>query len=195
MTVVVVGGQKGSGKDTFYARVGAIAPSLGLAEPIVRVSFADKVKEYIAAMSGIPLEVLEANKNNHDTHITFEVGEWVTHRRLRQFMQDVPNRAREVLGDLLWVDMVWDKLCDHEGKIVVVTDFRFESEYHRLNELPTDELYFVQITDDAERNDPDISERPLPHAWFDAHIDNSVRDDGFVALDAQVEAFLKENLL
>ena len=115
-----------SGKDT-------VAKSLHLRGGFLRMAFADNLKNLAGRLDPIievsykddflylPLQAILVSN-------TWDEAKKIPH--VRQFLQNLGNEAREVLGENVWVDAVKDQLMTYigEGKNVVFTDVRYPNE-------------------------------------------------------------------
>jgi hypothetical protein len=191
--LIGLNGRKQAGKDTVCER---IAHKLDGVIEVERVSFADLLYESAAAALGVTVEFLQAHKS--DPRYTVAVlapnGRVVRELTIREFLQGYGTEAhRLVFGDSFWVDQVEPRLMRHVGRIVVVTDVRFENEARAVQAAGGAVVEVIgpegRVTDDAH-----ASEAPLPESLIDVTVDNSVRDDGFKWLDAVVDKLLRLHL-
>jgi len=161
--LIGLNGRKGAGKDTVYERV---ATHLSGYAPVERRAFADPVYELAARALDITVEDLRRTKD-------------IPHRR--RFLQRIGDGARQVFGESFWVDQVD---LSHEGRIVLVTDVRYENEALAITDAGG-HVYRVLGPPRVEKaDDPHVTERPLPAWLLDGVIDNS--DHSLGKLDARV---------
>jgi hypothetical protein len=183
-----------SGKDTTYERIKELYPN----EEVIRVGYADKMKDSIAALFGIDRSVIEAAKRDDDSMITFEslaADETVVHMSFREFIQNYGTEAhRGVFGYDFWLDAALPKDFDHSGKIVCVTDARFENELQRVVDLGGTNILVVGEEVGSEREATHESENSINLDLVSYTIDNREREDRFAAIDQQIMEIV-DNLL
>lgn len=165
-------GRKQSGKDTFY-QILSSEPANG--QPVLRLSFADKMKESFAALFDIQLAEIEHWKN-----------EWVdwaairyqaaAHKRfqMRELLQRYGTEAhREIFGNDFWVNMLFTErlVADLDRAMFVVTDVRFKNEAERIKELGG---HIVKIEREDLDNVTDLhaSEQPITNELIDLTLAN-----------------------
>ncbi len=126
-------GRAGSGKDTVYKRLVLKWPNYEIPNvKIERASFADKMKQSVANLLDLTLEEIEILKNSEQRC----AGSLYNPMTMRRFLQRYGTEShREVFGDNFWVDAAIPPNLNHEGKIIVVTDVRFENEADRIRSL------------------------------------------------------------
>jgi hypothetical protein len=185
--LIGLNGRKQAGKDTVFERASHIMRDV---LDVERVSFADKLYESAAAAIGVSVDYLREHKS--DPRRT--VAALAPNRRpvveltLREYLQRYGTEAhRDTFWDSFWVDAVD---LSHEGRIVMVTDVRFPNEAEAVLRAGGAVVEVIgpegRVTADAH-----ASEAPLPEELIDATIANTVRDDGFRALDKAVDALLR----
>lgn len=165
----------------------AAARRLALLTPDVReVSFAAKLKESAAAVLGVTVAQLEGWKNDPETWVVVDrSGDFVASQSVRSFLQRYGTEAhRDVFGADFWLDAALPRDRDYSDGLYVVTDVRFENEAARVRDLGGAVVHVVGPWSDTGDHP---SERVLPCDWI---VDNSLRDDGFAALDCQLLALL-----
>lgn len=179
-------GRKGAGKDTVYERIThLLGPGSACGAPVERRAFGDKVKELAAASLGVPLDYIEAHKDN--PLATVEVylrDEDLAILTFRQYVQNFAKKHRDTLGLNVWVDQV--DLTDHARRIVCITDVRYANEAQAISDAGGVVLRVHGPIEVEEAGDTHESEQPLAHALVDYAIFNTARDDHFRALDGQV---------
>ena len=121
----------GSGKDAFYRLAKEINPS------IVRVAFADKLKEEVAEATGCCVQYIEHNKK----HFRLILQGWGTDFR------------RQLTSPLYWVEALETKLrALPEDSIVFVTDVRFHNEADMIRRLGGKIIRIVRINHNEQSN-------------------------------------------
>jgi hypothetical protein len=189
--LIGLNGKKQAGKDTVYARIRHLLGAGSLTGATVeRASFADKLYESAAEALGSTVATLQNVKSDPRWTVAILApnGRPVSEQTVRQYLQRYGTEAhRDVFGANFWVDAVD---LSHDRKIVVVTDVRFENEAQAVADAGGVVVRVVGPPDVEEAGDGHASEAPLPHALIDATLDNSVRNDGFRALDEQVLALV-----
>lgn len=182
-------GKKQAGKDTVFSRACHLMADV---IPVERVSFADLL--YRSAAASLNVSTYELGIWKADPNARVEVWEG-RHRKtrltIREYLQRYGTEShRDVFGEDFWVKAV--DLSDHAGKIVMVTDVRFENEARAV--MSADGYIWQIVGPDEGGGDTHASERPLPEAFVDAVIYNTVRDDGFARLDETLGKMLRSFL-
>lgn len=184
-------GKKQAGKDTVYARAAHLMDGV---LPVDRVSFADLLYRSAAASLGVSVPDLGRWKTDPrvKVYVGDEHGAFVTHQQtIREYLQRYGTEAhREVFGTDFWVNAV--DLSNHDGRIVMVTDVRFENEAQAVRRAGG--YVFRVLGPDVGDEDDHASERPLAPWFLDGNIVNRTRDDAFVSLDVQVESVIRDVL-
>lgn len=178
-----------SGKDTVYSRI------RHLGRQAVRVAFADKLK--VSAMRSLGFRQAEdsdlialANQLKDIGVITIDIPGVLTHVITgRQYLQYFGTEGhRDVFSEDFWVDQallpVMGSDLDHGNMTVVATDCRFVNEAERIRQLGG-EVWEVKGLMSASSDDHP-SEVRLPDHLIDLTIDNTVHDDEFAHLDAEI---------
>lgn len=191
--LIGLNGRKQAGKDTVFQRAAHIMRDVVEVE---RVSFADLLYESAAAALGVTVAELQAWKSDPDIIVAVgRVGASYSARQtVREYLQRYGTEAhRDVFGADFWVEQARPALELHEGRIVMVTDVRFPNEAAIVRACGGAVVEVIgpdgRVTADAHP-----SEAPLPEELVDATIANTVRDDGFRALDGQVDTLLRLHL-
>lgn len=185
-------GRKQAGKDTVFERASHLMADV---VPVERASFADMLYRSAAAALGLTVEDLQAGKTEPSAYIVVHCGDGVrksSSLTFREYLQRFGTEAhRDIFGSDFWVDNVE---LDHAGRIVMVTDVRFENEA-RAVQAAGGRVFRVKGPDEIEHaGDGHASETPLPEHLIDFTLDNSVRDDGYRALDLYVSNLLRQLL-
>lgn len=193
--LIGLNGRKQAGKDTVYERAAHVLAGV---TPVERASFADPLYESAAAALGVTVEWLQGAKSypilGHAILVTqpgnFGQMDVVVSQTIREFLQHYGTEAhRDVFGADFWVEQ--PNLEDHGGKVVMVTDVRFENEARAVRRAGG---FIVQVVgpDDVESaGDGHASEAPLPVGLIDVRLENKVRDDDFHTLDKAVRTVLE----
>lgn len=192
--IIGLHGKMGSGKNEAAQRIAKVS-SL----PVVEIAYGRKLKESVAALLGVSLGDLEIWKNNPARCVS--VGTmvdglgFVAHKdkiqSVRSFLQRYGTEShRDVFGQDFWLDAALP-LPDHAGflgryddALYVVTDMRFPNEAERVKDLGGVTVRIIGPNDDTGSHP---SEQTLE---CDYEIDNTIRDDRFASLDAQLAALL-----
>lgn len=190
--IVGLSGKMGAGKNEAAKRL-ALLSSL----PVVEVSFAAKLKQSAAALLDHPTPILESWKNDRDVVVTVSRKEWgrttiVSEQSVRSFLQRYGTEShRDVFGPDFWLDAALPLADDvrpgrgpYGDALYVVTDVRFPNEQQRVRDLGG---ITVRIVGPDEQTGSHPSEQVLE---CDYEIDNTVRDDGYAALDMALAELL-----
>lgn len=165
--IVGLTGKKGAGKDM-------IGSYLIEQHGFVRVSFADALKESVAALFDIPVEQLETWKN--DPHAIVSIGiaveeGWMVGGRtmtVRQFLQRYGTEAhREVFGDGFWLDVARQRIAELHAQghqRLVFTDVRFDNEAELIRTLGGQVVRIWRP--EAEVSDDSHASEQLPQADY-----------------------------
>jgi len=187
--LIGLSGTKGSGKDTVFLRSVAMAERMGLPKP-ERLAFADPLKESASKLLGIPVEDLDKWKNDDPSstgHLTI-LGRPMS---IRLFLQRYGTEAhRDVFGQDFWIDATLPMNFIHQGRLVFVTDVRFDNEARRVKSVGG--LNYSIVARQVDEGDTHASEMGISSKLVDQKIINTSFDDGFSFLDQQVRAMLAD---
>jgi hypothetical protein len=200
MRIIALHGRLASGKDTVFERMVALEQDL-----FVRHSFAAKLKDSACALLGMSRDTMEFLKRDESARLTWLIEasspdqameftpgpEEAAPLTMRTFLQRYGTEAhRDIFGDSFWVDQAMGPaMADHGvGFVPVFTDCRFENEAQAILEAGG-EIWRIIGADENTGDHP--SERPLPDELISRTIDNSVRDDNFASLDAQIRSIME----
>jgi hypothetical protein len=180
-----------AGKDTVAARLAVLSPV-----PVVRVSYAAKLKESVAKLLDIDLETIERWKNDPDCEVRvthgLTMGTGAPHDvagpiTFRHFLQRYGTEShRNTFGEAFWLDAALPLDKDYSDALYVVTDMRFVNEAARVKELGGVTALVIG-PEGTTGPDGHVSETILP---CELRIRNEVRDDGYEALDAALRPIL-----
>ena len=116
--VFVVGfaGLRGSGKSTV---ADVLCEELrGEGVDVLRISFADRLKEVVAALAGSTVWEKE--------DVLYGGGSWDVREFLMKFATEF---VRDNLGEHFWVDVLAQRVLERQPSVVVIDDVRFPNEY------------------------------------------------------------------
>lgn len=188
LMLIGLSGLAGSGKDTVFQRASVMAERMGLPSP-ERIAFADKLKQSASRLLGVSVEDLEHWKNDESTGHLKVIGRPMS---IRTFLQRYGTEAhRDVFGDMFWVDSSLPLNFTHQGRLVFVTDVRFDNEAQRIRSCGG-KNFVVQSSRQQKNQDRHVSELGIHATLTDGIIDNSSFGDGFSSLDQQVRALISE---
>jgi hypothetical protein len=168
MKVFLIAGAKRSGKDTFGELLQIEFEKIG--KRVERHSFASPMKSIISKIFKISEEELEEYKNDTESI-------WVNNPNtgfkiltdFRQVLQTFGSEAmKPIFGDKVWVNLLNDKINKSKADIIIITDFRFPSEYE-LDVKP----YTVKVDRELVNEDSHISENALNDFIFDVIVKNT----------------------
>jgi hypothetical protein len=157
--IIGVTGKMGSGKDTFYKMANK---HISFAE---RRAFADKLKESAAALLGCTSSDLNEWKLDKDLHISGGHWDYFNHSPLftwsfREFLQRYGTEAhREIFGENFWLEQCLPLDDDYRGKLIIVTDVRFNNEAKWVRDLGGIVIQVIRPTLDS--GDVHASEVPI----------------------------------
>lgn len=184
-------GPKQAGKDTVYERARHIMDGV---VPVERRSFADALYESAAASLGVSVDDLRRWKNDPDYYVTVGLASCFpsAQQTVRSYLQRYGTEAhREVFGGDFWVENVD---LAHAGRIVFVTDVRFEEEAQAVRRAGGIIVRVVGPDEVEHAGDGHASEAGLAGGLIDFRIPNRKRNDGFRDLDFALSAFLRAGL-
>lgn len=185
-------GRKQAGKDTVFERATWLMRDVIVVE---RVSFADLLYRSAAASLGVTVAELQVWKADPRVVVTVSkpgpksIG-WtreLANKTVREYLQSYGTEAhRQVFGTDFWVDQVD---LSHEGRIVMVTDVRFENEARAV--IAAGGRVVRVVGPDTGEADGHASEVPLDEALVWGTLQNIVRGDDYRTLDGQVQTMLR----
>ena len=173
--IIGLHGHKRVGKDTVYEIIRSSYPHA------IRLAFADKIKESLAALFGVSMREIDILKEEGGM-FKVESQSFEHSYSWRTFAQRYGTEAhRELFGDNFWVDMTLpfdsgNDWWDDSKHLVIVTDVRFKNEAQRISDLGGHIIHLVRT--ESDKNDIHISEEPLPNEYISYTIynDSSLED-------------------
>lgn len=179
-------GKLGSGKDTAASRLAEL-----VAIDDERLSFAGPLKVSAAAALGLLFNEADAiafwdlYKNNPEAKIQLVVdGSVIQEITVRQYLQFYGTEAhRDIFGDDFWVDQAMAKYFPLSTVFYYFTDARFPNEADAIHSRGGVIIRVLGVDDDTGGH---VSEAGLPDGFINFIVDNSIRDDNFAYLDAQL---------
>lgn len=173
MALLGLTGKAGSGKDTVCKILQELYPE----KNIQRVAFADKLKQSVAALFGVDVEVLERFKDHSLIGVIF--GSLSPHAvpivqmSVRTLLQRYGTEShREVFGSDFWVRQALSEERDYKKENVVVTDVRFQNEVDYIYKLGGIVLEITRKS--VHSDDLHLSERG------DLKVDGGFSNDGSI---------------
>jgi len=122
-------GEAGAGKDTAGAY---LIKRYGFE----RRSFAEPVKNSLAAFLNITRWELDALKDDPDARICTQTNAYTKSMNFREALQRYAHHGhREVFGDNFWLDIALPVGGYYVGRKIVITDVRYQNEVDRINHL------------------------------------------------------------
>lgn len=123
--VILVTGLKRSGKDYVSDIIKGELEAIG--KSVETIAFADAMKDILCVTFGISLGTLNELKNDESHHIELTDDDSFTMRScLQRFGTDA---MQSVFGSTVWKNLVEEFIQKSEADVVIVTDYRFQSEY------------------------------------------------------------------
>jgi hypothetical protein len=173
--IIGLHGHQRVGKDTAYDFIHAVYPNA------VRLAFADKIKESLAALFGVSIREIDILKEEGGV-FKVESKNFEHSYTWRSFAQRYGTEAhRDIFGEDFWVDMILPEpdrggIDYHKGELGVVTDVRFSNEALRIKDIGGVILSIRRP--DLDHQDSHSSEADL----IDSLIDYEVINDGSLEL-------------
>lgn len=156
--IIGLHGKKRVGKDTVYEIIRSSYPHA------VRVAFADKMRESLAALFDISVKELEDLK---ESEAAFQLDSVKTKRSFtwREFIQRYGTEAhRDIFGQDFWINSIFPTAFPlayvNPNDITVVTDVRFYNEARRILDLGGHIISVVRPNKEYN-NDSHVSEMGL----------------------------------
>jgi len=169
--IYLINGLKRSGKDTFGKLLKEEFIKTG--KTVKLLSFAAPMKEILSKVFEISIEELEEFKNEN-VEIYRQHPEDTKSYQITNFRKVLQNFGSEamkpIFGDNVWVELLNKKVKTSEEDVIIITDFRFPSEYDQLDVKP----YTIKIVRKSigRSADPHISEKALDNFNFNEIIYN-----------------------
>lgn len=173
--IIGLHGQQRVGKDTIFELINSEYPNA------VRLAFADKIKQSLAALFGVSVREIDILKEE-GAMFKVESKNYEHSYTWRSFAQRYGTEAhREIFGEDFWVDKVLPRptkrgMKSHENKLWVVTDVRFSNEALRIKELGGKIINVKRP--DINKKDNHVSENSLNTFFIDYELinDSSLED-------------------
>ena len=192
--IILLSGYARSGKD-FVGK--HITISKQLAKQDVEIMFfAEPMKRILAKTMGVAPSTLDKYKNSPNvsiqTHDSFgKVGTTTVRNMLQLFGSEA---MKSEFGDDVWAELLLKRVKQSDADVIVVTDWRFKSEYFSLFDNAHEDisLHTVRITREGLVNThTHVSEIDLDDGIdFDYEIKNN--GVSILSLTRQVNKMLKE---
>lgn len=157
MFLIGLTGKKRAGKDTF-----AKAAKELIGDSVQTVSFASPIKEITKILFDLTDEEIEKNK---EKPILYDVSP-------RVFMQQFGTElCRNLFGEDIWVDLLFNKINKMNKEIIIITDVRFNNEAKRIKK---NNGLIIQIErENYHHHDFHISEKGIDPSFVDFIFENS----------------------
>ncbi len=171
--IYLIGGKKGSGKDTFGELLQDEFINSG--KSVELFSFASPMKQIISMTLGVIPSKLEDLKNEN-AKIFYEDTNGLVHdlNDFRQVLQSFGSEAmKPVFGEDIWALLSAKEVERSVADIIIFTDFRFPIEYSKEPFIKgfTIKVERDSVTSDVNNNH--ISETALQNFEFDKIIKNN----------------------
>jgi hypothetical protein len=200
--IIGLTGKKQSGKDTTYKIIKGAYDNQGFHTPVIRIGFADKVKEATANLLGLDLELIEKYKQLEDIPQLYIEGNGedspgnhiaISHPlnlSVRNILQRMGTEVgRNMFGQDFWLQQALSPNIDHSKKVIVVTDVRFDNEAEWIKNLGG---YIWRIERESNNlEDSHSSEVPISDSLVDFTVNNNGDEE---LLEANVLWFLFQTL-
>lgn len=218
MNIVGINGFKRSGKGETAAALSRLHEGV-----VYEVGFADKLKILGAKILGYDLSpresiaVMDDFKLRGSLKAVWDLPDGKGTREFeavtgREFLQNLGNEARNVLGDTLWIDMVLPdprraaaramgdtvspeeilraqvELMYPDVDVLAITDLRYENEAQRIKDLGG---VVWEVIRPGLESDGHASEQPLPRGLVDWQI---INDGDLDLLEDRVKDAIQETL-
>lgn len=166
MNIFLIKGKKRSGKDFFGDLLEQAIISND--ESVLRISFADAVKDILCDTFDMELDELNEHKNNES--IISINGKPVSN--MRSIIQRFSTEGMQsVFGKSVWRDLLLNNLEECGAENVIITDWRFP------HETITDAILIDITNESLVSTDTHISENLLNDQECDIYINNTDRPD------------------
>jgi len=182
-TVYMMNGLMRSGKDFTTSLLKLHLEQQGKSVEVV--AFAEPMKQIVSTMFGITLDQLEEYKNYQDRYhvvpVDMKDGNHGEHTNFRSILQLFGSEAmKPVFGKDVWSELAHTKVLASKADVVIISDFRFTTEYDYFNSHNQANHYNLQTVhiigksaESANTHDSEIT----PTIQFTHTIDNSKQDD------------------
>jgi hypothetical protein len=190
--LIGLNGRLGSGKDAVYERAKLQYPEAQ------RHSFADLLKESVAALLGVTVDQLNEWKNDDSVRLVVErkgaPSYHIVDMNFRTFLQRYGTEShRDIFGDNFWLTAALpERRAEYANGLHFVTDVRFPNEVQFVLDLGG-EIWRVHGPDNNDGT-AHVSEQVLPVELISVELDNTRRDDNFKSLDATIALLLESSV-
>ena len=167
--IIGLHGIQRSGKDTVFSLIQSEYPHA------IRLAFADKIKESLAALFGVSVREIDILKKER-AMFKVESKNYEHSYTWRSFAQRYGTEAhREIFGEDFWVDKVLPRpnkrgINSHKNKLWIITDVRFSNEALRIKELGGKVVSLKRP--DLQNIDNHVSENSLNNFFIDYELVN-----------------------
>jgi len=163
--ILLISGYKRAGKDFVSSEINKMFGG-------TICSFAYHLKHIVANTLDIKMDDLDKWKNEE---LDLKAGNLII-SDFRTILQRFGTDAMKMwFGDDVWVELFTKHIP--ESELVIVSDFRFKSEYEYLTQ-EFDHIFTIRVNDDNIIPTDHISERDLDDFVFDVVIDNTNKGVG-----------------
>lgn len=197
--IIMVSGWKGSGKDTFSS---FLTSKYGFK----RIAFADVLKDQVSRRYCINRYIFDDQSKKEEPLSDFPVSDslltadMLDHYKFRYGRRYHTPRSLLILEAKLarsinknvWVEYVADQIRSYDYDRIIITDYRYNNEYHVLKELfPHHKIITIRINRFDTLSCIDQSEHSLDKFNFDFIINNK----GTISdLKKEAEVFIETNI-
>ncbi len=172
---ILVSGFARSGKNHTSDLLTTELASLGYS--VTQEAFATPMKRIIATTLGITTDELENLKDEPNLYnFGFATPTRVIRTDFRQILQKFGSEAmKPIFGTNVWGELMLTKLHNSQSDIVIITDYRFDTEYNYITtHLPT---LHIHISSATISNHSTHASEQLPTHKPNFTIDNTTKSD------------------
>lgn len=170
MKIILVSGLKRSGKDYVSSIIKDLTNSDNFA-------YADPIKDIISISMNLTQSKLDNYKNDNIKLLSRETNGYEEEIiNFRSFLQNLGSEAlKKYFGKDVWANIALDSATRSNKDIIVMSDFRYYSEYKVFKESDYSVYTIKVINDDLINEDKHSSETELDNMnfVFDFNIDNT----------------------
>ena len=187
--VILINGLKRSGKDYSASLMKQMFEDRGMSVELI--SFAGPMKRIIAKTFEISEAELDIYKNEQATICLKEDRTDLTN--FRRILQRFGNEAmKPEFGDEVWADIGCTKALESKADIVIMPDFRFDTEYNKFNRAKGNfEFTSVYVQGPEKESSDTHSSEQKPNVEFSAELNNIAQDESLT----EYVRMLVENIL